>query len=149
MTDILIRPLEARDRAAWQALWTGYLTFYKTSVTPEVYDATFTRLLGSDAQDFNAFVAEVEGTLVGLVHYLFHRHCWRLENVCYLQDLFVSPDQRRGGVGAALINAVYGAADAAGAPAVYWLTQDDNVAGRRLYDQIGVQTNFIRYNRPS
>jgi GNAT superfamily N-acetyltransferase len=51
------------------------------------------------------------------------------------------------GVGRALIEAVYAAADANGTPAVYWLTQDFNTEARALYDRIAQVTPFIRYNR--
>ncbi len=70
-----------------------------------------------------------------------------MENTCYLQDLYADPDVRGRGVGRALIEAVYDAADAAGVPTVYWLTQDFNTTARRLYDRIGVKTPFIKYNR--
>ena len=53
------------------------------------------------------------------------------------------------GIGRKLIEAVYKAADQAGAPAVYWLTQEDNTTGRQLYDRVGQQTNFIKYQRPA
>jgi GNAT superfamily N-acetyltransferase len=147
MGDLVIRPLEARDRDEWAQLWTGYLEFYETSVKPEIYASTFTRLLGDDARDFNCFVAELDGKLVGLTHYLFHRHAWRIEEVCYLQDLYADPEVRGTGVGRALIEAVYAAADAYGAPAVYWLTQEFNTTARQLYDRIGKVSPFIRYNR--
>ena len=145
---ITIRPLRAEDRAAWAEMWEAYLAFYETSVPAEVYDSTFARLLGDDPQDFTCLLACHGDRPVGLVHYLFHRHAWRIENVCYLQDLFARSETRGQGVGRALIEAVYEAADAAGAPAVYWLTQDFNYTGRQLYDRIGVKTPFIRYNRP-
>ncbi len=51
------------------------------------------------------------------------------------------------GIGRALIEAVYAAADKAGCPKVYWLTQDFNTAGRQLYDRIGTLTPFIKYSR--
>ena len=142
-----IRRLVAADRAGWAALWHDYLVFYGSQVSDEVYDTTFARLTGNDAQEFNALVAEREGALVGLAHFLSHRHCWRVENVCYLQDLFVDPSLRGQGVGRALINAVYAAADAAGAPGVYWLTQVGNAPARVLYDSIGQVTDFIKYQR--
>ncbi|NRB35036.1 MAG: GNAT family N-acetyltransferase [Rhodobacteraceae bacterium] len=144
---ITIRPLRAEDRAAWAEMWEAYLAFYETSVPAEVYDSTFARLLGDDPQDFTCLLACYGDRPVGLVHYLFHRHAWRIENVCYLQDLFARSETRGQGVGRALIEAVYEAADAAGAPAVYWLTQEFNYTGRQLYDRIGVKTPFIRYNR--
>jgi GNAT superfamily N-acetyltransferase len=147
MTGITIRPLRPEDRADWARLWRAYLEYYETSVSEDVYDSTFGRLLGDDPRDFTCLVAEVAGRPVGLVHYLFHRHCWRIEDVCYLQDLYAEPSVRGQGVGRALIEAVYAAADRNGTPAVYWLTQDFNATARRLYDRIAQVTPFIRYNR--
>ena len=142
-----IRPLRPADQAAWRGLWAEYLDFYGTSVPDAVYASTFARLLGDDDRDFRALVAVKDDAPVGLVHFVFHRHCWRVENVCYLQDLFVSPVVRGTGAGRRLIEAVYSAADKQGAPAVYWMTQDDNAIGRQLYDRVADLTNFIKYQR--
>ncbi|GGH19816.1 Acetyltransferase (GNAT) family protein [Cribrihabitans marinus] len=148
MTDSLkVRALQPGDRPEWAELWTDYLTFYETSAAPDVYGTTFTRLLSDDPRDFSALVAEQDGRLVGLTHYLFHRHAWKIEEVCYLQDLYARPERRGTGVGRALIEAVYARADAHGAPSVYWLTQDFNDTARRLYDRIGTCTPFIQYSR--
>ena len=144
---INIRPIETADRAVWETLWTGYLQYYETSVTAEVYETSFKRLLGNDDNEFHGMIAENDGKAVGLVHYLFHRHMWKIEKVVYLQDLYTTPDARGKGVGKKLIEAVYQAADAAGCPSVYWLTQDFNETARRLYDHVGQLTPFIRYNR--
>ncbi len=142
-----IRPLAAADEAEWRRLWTGYLEFYETSVTEQVYRTTFARLLGDDAQDYHGLVAQRGGKPIGLTHYLFHRHCWRVENVIYLQDLYVDPEARGTGAGRALIEAVYAAGDAAGCPSVYWMTQDFNATARQLYDRVAKLTPFIKYQR--
>ena len=146
---ITVRPLAAHDRAAWDEMWTGYLDYYETSVPSEVYDVYFARLLGDDMRDFHGLIAESGGEPVGLAHFLFHRHGWRIEDVCYLQDLYVRPGARGTGAGRALIEGVYAAADAAGSPRVYWLTQDFNETARRLYDRIGTLTPFVKYDRPA
>ncbi len=151
MTDgksLEIRDLRPDDRAQWAEMRTDYLAFYETSVTPEIYDSTFARLLGDDPRDFKALVAQQDGRLVGLTHYLFHRHGWKVQEVCYLQDLYARPETRGTGVGRALIEAVYDAADTHGAPSVYWLTQDFNETARKLYDRIATLTPFIKYQRP-
>ena len=142
-----IRELRAEDEDQWRVLWTGYLEFYEATVTEEVYQTYFQRLLGDDAQDYHGLVAEQDGELVSLTHYLFHRHGWKIENVVYLQDLFVSKAARGTGAGRALIEAVYARADAAGCPSVYWLTQDFNATARQLYDRIATKTPFIKYQR--
>ncbi len=142
-----IRPLRASDEAEWRRLWTGYLEFYEASVPEEVYQTTFARLLGDDPHDFYGLIAEQDGKSIGLTHYLFHRHCWRVENVIYLQDLYVDPAARGTGAGRALIEAVYAAGDAAGCSSVYWLTQDFNATARQLYDRVATLTPFIKYQR--
>jgi len=142
-----VRPLTNADEAEWRVLWTGYLDYYETSVDEEVYQSSFARMLSGEDNEFHGMVAEMDGKLVGLVHYLFHRHGWKIENVCYLQDLYTDPSVRGKSIGRALIEATYKAADDAGAPAVYWLTQDFNKAGRRLYDRVGQLTPFIKYSR--
>lgn len=144
---LTIRPLAAEDEAAWRALWADYLAFYETAVPDAVRDIAFARLLSGDPHEFRGLIAEVDGARAGLAHYLFHRHGWRIEPVCYLQDLYVAPDARGRGVGRALIEAVYAAADAVGAPAVYWLTQHFNAPARRLYDRVGSLTPFVKYAR--
>ncbi|MEP5761419.1 MAG: GNAT family N-acetyltransferase [Litoreibacter sp.] len=144
---IEIRALAPADRKNWDRLWKDYLAFYGTTLDPEIYDTYFARLMGNDPLDFNGVVAEQDGQMVGLAHYIFHRHGWKVENVCYLQDLYVDPDVRGTGAGRALIEAVYARADAADAPSVYWMTDRNNAQARTLYDRIGELSPFIKYTR--
>ncbi|ATJ82341.1 GNAT family N-acetyltransferase [Halomonas beimenensis] len=159
MTDApyLIRPLRAGDKPEWARLWQDYLTFYGAELPEAVYDSTFASLLVPGAGEPRGFVVEAPTPagedreaprLAGLVHYLYHAHCWKLTPVCYLQDLFVDPHDRGQGLGRRLIERVYDQASEEGAPDVYWLTQDFNRQARRLYDRIGVLTPFIKYARP-
>lgn len=150
MAGISTRALRPADKARWQELYEGYHAFYERPNLPQVfYDTAFSRLLSGDQRDYRALLAEADGQVLGLVHYVFHPHMWYPEGVCYLQDLFTAAEARGRGVGRALIEAVYAAADAEGAPNVYWTTQEFNYAGRMLYDRVGTRTAFIRYNRPS
>ena len=144
-TPPVIRPLVRDDWSEWKRLWHGYLLFYETELTSDIYEAYFNRLIGDDPQDYNGVIAEVDGVPVGLAHFLFHRHGWKIENTCYLQDLYADPGVRGRGIGRALVEAVYSAADAAEAPSVYWLTQDFNREARKLYDRVGTLTPFIKY----
>ena len=144
---LTIRPLQKSDEAEWRRLWTGYLEFYETSLPEDIYQSTFQRMFDKGEYEPNGLIAILDGKPVGLVHYMFHRHCWRVENVCYLQDLYADPDIRGKGIGRALIEAVYAAADKAGCPTVYWMTQEFNGAARQLYDRIAKLTPFIKYQR--
>lgn len=147
MTRLTIRPLTAADHPDWHRLWTAYLAFYDTVLPEVIFETHFARLLGDDPQDFHGLVAELDGKLVGLTHYVFHRHGWSIGDTCYLQDLYADPDVRGTGIGRKLIEAVYAAADAHGAASVYWMTNRDNTKARQLYDRIAEPTNFIKYRR--
>lgn len=141
---IRVRPLRPQDRDQWQPLWDGYNLFYERPDLPaEITEANWARFLDSREPMFAA-VAEADGKIVGLVHYLFHRSTTMIEDVCYLQDLFTDPEARGRGVGRALIEYVYDRAREAGSKRVYWQTREDNPA-RRLYDQVAELTAFRRY----
>lgn len=142
-----VRPLRPGDEDAWRDLWTAYLAFYDTTLPEATFATTFARLTDPAIADVHAIVAETDGRLTGLVHYLFHAHNWHPEGICYLQDLYTAPEARGTGQGRALIEAVYAAADDAGRPRVYWLTQDHNATARRLYDRVATVTPFVKYQR--
>ena len=142
-----IRPLEPRDREEWLPLWQGYLAFYETAVPDTVTEATWRRIV-DPAGPIHAFGAfDATGRLIGIVHYLYHPVTWSVAERCYLEDLFVSPDARGTGAGEALIEAVYRAADEAGADQVYWLTATSNATARKLYDRVARATQFMKYQR--
>ena len=148
--DLLVRPIRREDHAAWRPLWDGYNAFYgrsgETALDERITARTWERFFDA-AEPVHAFVAEVDGRVVGLVHYLFHRSTTRLTDVCYLQDLFTDPALRGRGVGRALIEAVAAAAREAGSSRLYWQTHTTNAAGRALYDRVAEHRGFIVYAR--
>jgi GNAT superfamily N-acetyltransferase len=144
--DLLIRPLRSGERAAWEPLWQGYLTFYETVVSSATTDVLWQRLHDPDEPMF-VLGAFSGGRLVGMVQYLFHRSCWTIGDYCYLQDLFVVPEARGLGAGRALIKAVEQAARRQGASRVHWLTKEDNHAARALYDKLADRSGFIQYRK--
>ncbi|HEY0436986.1 MAG TPA: GNAT family N-acetyltransferase [Phenylobacterium sp.] len=147
---LMVRPVARADQAAWRPLWDGYNTFYgrsgPTALAEEVTATTWDRFF-DPAEPVHALVAERDGRIVGIVHYLFHRTTTSIAPTCYLNDLFTDPDARGGGVGRALIEAVYEAAGAAGSSRVYWLTHETNAVAMRLYDQVAVKSGFLVYRQ--
>jgi GNAT superfamily N-acetyltransferase len=141
-----IRTIRTTDRALWEPLWQGYLRFYRQRLPTEITDTTFTRLVEPSAS-LHGLVAQQGGALTGFVHFQFHPTTWSATDSCYLEDLYVDPAARGGGVGRGLIQAVYAAADLAKACSVYWMTQEFNADGRALYDTLAHRTSLIRYER--
>jgi GNAT superfamily N-acetyltransferase len=145
-----IRTVRETDYEQWLPLWDGYLAFYgrqgETALDLKITQTTWARFF-NDHEPVNALVAEQNGKLVGLVHFIFHRSTSRIDDVCYLQDLYVQKDVRCAGIGRKLITAVYDAALKAGSTRVYWQTQDSNVPGRALYDKVAKHFGFIVYSQ--
>ncbi len=143
-----VRRLEEKDKAAWLGLFRGYIEFYKATLTEEVIEQTWQRLMAG-AADFHIALVAVDDAdqPVGLAHVLFHRSTWSPTHYCYLEDLFVDPKQRLKGIGRALIEATYREADARKCTRTYWATQEFNYRGRALYDQVATKSPFIQYRR--
>jgi GNAT superfamily N-acetyltransferase len=144
--DITVRPARPNDRAAWDPLWQGYLTFYKSSLAPEITDATWKRFF-DPIEPLHALVAVREGKLVGFTHYLLHRSTWAPVCYCYLEDLFVEPSLRGGGTGRKLIAATEVAARAAGASRLYWMTHETNETAQLLYNKVADRPGFVQYRK--
>jgi GNAT superfamily N-acetyltransferase len=148
--DIRIRAVARDDYAQWLPLWQGYNAFYgrsgATAVAPAITAATWGRFFDA-YEPLWALVAEREGALVGLVHYLYHRHTNMIEPTCYLEDLFTAEAARGRGVGRALIEAVYARAKADGLTRVYWHTHESNATAMRLYDQVAERPGFVMYRK--
>lgn len=147
MQESRIRPVAAADFPRWLALWKGYQEFYRVDIPSEVTDRTWERLLDR-AEPMECAVADVDGELVGLVHYIFHRSTWTTGDYCYLQDLFVQQQRRGARHGRRLIEHVYDAARAHGASRVYWLTHETNTDAMKLYDKVAERSGFVQYRRP-
>lgn len=147
---ISTHPIRIEDYDQWRRLWEGYNAFYGRSgetALPDQITATTWARFHDPNEPVHASVAEIDGRIVGLVHYLFHRSTTRLNSVCYLQDLFTEPSVRGKGVGRRLIQLVYENARSAGSSRVYWQTQTTNQAGRMLYDKVAEHVGFIVYSQ--
>jgi GNAT superfamily N-acetyltransferase len=143
---MIVRAVQRSDWPQWLPLWTGYNTFYKRVAADDVTAATWSRFFDA-YEPVHAFVAEQNGALTGLVHYIFHRNTGTLGPVCYLQDLFTAPEVRGQGVGRALIEAVYAEAARVGSPRVYWMTHETNTQAQVLYDKVADRSGFIQYRK--
>ena len=91
--------------------------------------------------------AYVDGQLLGIVHYLFHRSCWTIGDYCYLQDLFVAEDARKLGARPRADRGGRREARARrGASRVYWLTHETNTTRARSTTSGGAP-GFIQYRK--
>jgi GNAT superfamily N-acetyltransferase len=147
---LTVRPVVRTDFAEWLPLWESYNKFYgrsgDTALPAEITQMTWARFFDT-YEPVRALVADSDGHLVGLVHYVFHRSTIMLGPTCYLQDLFTNEALRGRGIGRALINAIYEQARIAGSTRVYWQTHETNLTAIKLYDQVAERSGFIVYRK--
>ena len=140
-----IRTIEARDRKRWGELWDGYLRFYETDLPGPATEHTWRRIM-DPAAPVHAIVAERPGDgVIGMANYVLHENTWTLTPVCYLEDLFVDPNQRAGGVGKQLIDWLLAECKAQKWSRLYWNTRETNYRARGLYDKYTAHSGFLRY----
>ncbi|RBL90220.1 GNAT family N-acetyltransferase [Chitinophaga flava] len=148
--EIIIRKLYQEDFEQWLALWDGYNEFYgrwgDKMLDPMISRTTWNRFFDV-YEPVHAIVAEGNGRLIGLSHYLYHRSTITVEPSCYLQDLFVSQEFRGNGVARKLIESVYSLAKTNGCSRVYWQTQETNHTAMQLYDKLAERSGFLVYRK--
>lgn len=150
MSGLIVRPAVRADYDQWLPLWDGYNEFYgrsgATALAPEITAATWERFFDPYEPMF-ALVAEQDGALLGLTHYLLHRSTTSLLPSLYLQDLFTRAEARGKGVGRALIDAVCQAAGERSIPRIYWMTYETNETAMALYDRVAKKSGAIVYRK--
>lgn len=139
-----IRRIEARDEQRWRELWDGYCRFYEREPAPAINDHTWKRIRDA-ASPVHGIVAEEAGRVIGIANYIIHENTSTLTPVCYLQDLFVDPTLRAGGVGKQLIDWLVAEMKAQGWSRLYWNTKENNYRARGLYDKYTPHSGFLRY----
>jgi GNAT superfamily N-acetyltransferase len=140
-----IRRIEARDEARWRVLWEGYCRFYQRELSEPITAYTWQRIMDA-ASPVHAIVADAAGAgVIGICNYILHDNTWSLTPVCYLEDLFVAPDQRAEGVGKQLIDWLVAEMKTQGWSRVYWNTKENNYRARGLYDKFTPHSGFLRY----
>jgi GNAT superfamily N-acetyltransferase len=144
---LTVSSLVAADHDAWIPLWRDYLRFYDSELPSEVTAISFSRLAERDGM-YAAIARDDHDRAVGFVHWTTHSSTWNPAGYCYLEDLFVSPQARGGGIGRVLIRHVRDWADDAGCGKVYWLTQETNAVARAMYDLVARSSGFVHYEIP-
>ncbi|HEX9590835.1 MAG TPA: GNAT family N-acetyltransferase [Bradyrhizobium sp.] len=148
--ELSVRFVVREDYEQWLPLWDGYNAFYgrsgATALSPEITRMTWARFFDA-YEPVHGLVAESDGHLLGLTHYLFHRSTTAIEPVCYLQDLFTSNAARGRGIGRALIDRVYEQARRTGSSRVYWQTHQTNLTAMQLYDKVAEHSGFVVYRK--
>ncbi|MEV6343518.1 GNAT family N-acetyltransferase [Actinoplanes sp. NPDC051851] len=118
------------------ALFDEYRVHYGETAQPERTRHWLTAQLSSGRMAMTVAVRE-DGRAAGLITRVAQPASLRLGTVCMIRDLFVAPEQRRGGVARLLLDHVIAEARTAGALRVSLQTEPENTAAQALYASLG------------
>ena len=88
-----------------------------------------------------AHVAEIDGRVAGIAVWFLNFSTWTGKQGIYLEDLFVDPAVRGGGVARALFKALAEEAEARDCARIDWAVLDWNELGKGLYRRLGAWHN--------
>jgi len=140
-----IRALIDADRARWQTLWDDYNRFYGREPNEAVSLRTWANLHDAHSSVHGIAAIDEAGRVVGIAHYIIHESTSTPTPVCYLQDLYVDPDLRAGGIGKQMIDWLIAEMGRQGWSRLYWQTKENNYRARGLYDKYTPHSGFVRY----
>lgn len=141
--EVVTRLLAIEDQAAWCLAWESYSD--GDNLPPGYAQELFARLLTPGGHQ--CLVALERDILVGFATVLAHGHTYSRNLLGYLEDLWVSPDYRRRGIGRLLLAEVAELGRAEGWRKIYWHTAVDNDEALGLYRASGaVQASVLRFD---
>ena len=88
---------------------------------------------------------KLNGNIVGLAHYRRMPSPLRGQDIGFLDDLFVDPEYRGQKIGEKLINKMKEISKSKGWNLVRWITRNDNVRAKTLYDRVSEKTTWDVY----
>ncbi len=135
---VTIRPATRADLADVRRLVRGLAEYEKLAHVFIATEADFDSMLFADGHPADAILACVaDHKPVGIA--LFHRtvNTFRGKTGLFLEDLFVEPAHRGGGIGKTLLRALAELADARGHTIIEWRVLDWNEPAIAFYERLG------------
>ena len=139
-----IRGIELKDKKQWEKLYRGYADFYKVEMNDKILQ-TLWNWLHDKNHEVDGIVYEVDDKIVAFAHYRRMPSPLRGQNIGFLDDIFVEPEYRGKKIGEKLINRIKEISKSKGWNLVRWITRDDNIRAKSLYDRVSVKTNWDVY----
>ena len=140
----MIRKISIGDKDNWTKLYKGYADFYKSPINDKILDTVWSWLMDEN-HEVKGIVYEIDGSLTGLAHYRAMPRPLRGKYIGFLDDLYVDPAYRNQKIGQKLMNEIKVISKSEKWDLVRWITRQDNIKAKSLYDKISQKTNWEVY----
>ena len=140
----MIRKIELKDRDQWEKLYRGYADFYKVEMNNQILETVWD-WLHDKSHEVSGIVYEVDEGIVALAHYRRMPRPLKGNDIGFLDDLYVDPEYRGKKIGEKILNELKEISKSKGWNLVRWITHDDNLRAKSLYDRVSEKTNWDVY----
>ena len=140
----MIREIQLKDKDQWKKLYRGYADFYKAEINDKILQTVW-GWLNDNKHELQGIAYEVDNKIVALAHFRRMPRPLKGQDICFLDDLFVDPQHRGQKIGEKLINRIREISKSRGWSLVRWITRDDNLRAKSLYNRISEKTNWDVY----
>ena len=140
----MIRHIQLKDKKQWEELYKGYEDFYKVEMNDKILQTVWSWLHDQN-HELNGLVYEVDENIVGLAHYRRMPRPLRGQDIGFLDDLYVDPQHRGRKIGEKILNELKEISKSKGWNLIRWITRDDNLRAKSLYDRVSEKTNWDVY----
>ena len=139
-----VREIQLKDNQQWQELYKGYANFYKVEMNNQILETVWSWLHNKN-HELNGIVYEIDGNIVAFAHYRRMPRPLKGKDVGFLDDLFVEPIHRGKKIGEQLLNELKKISKSKGWDLIRWITRNDNLRAKNLYDRIANKTQWDLY----
>ena len=139
-----VREIQLKDKEQWQELYKGYANFYKVEMNNQILETVWSWLHDKN-HELNGIVYEIDGNIVALAHYRRMPRPLKGQDIGFLDDLFVEPIHRGKKIGEKLLNELKNISKSKEWGLIRWLTRDDNLKAKALYDRVAKKTSWDLY----
>ena len=140
----MIRKIQIKDKERWEELYRGYAKFYKVEMNEKILHTVW-NWLQDNKHELNGLAYEIDGNIVALAHYRRMPSPLRGQYIGFLDDLFVDPKFRGTKIGEKIINELKEVSKKKGWNLVRWITRNDNLRAKSLYDRVAEKTTWDLY----
>ncbi len=142
-----VRQAMPKDRAVFMEMWDAFVaTDPNEPGDREMGPINWARIHDPDCALGCLVAVDVKDRPQGFLLHLAFPFSWSKGDICYLQDLYVKEEARGRGYAQALIHCLAATGRKAGWFKIFWMTQADNHAAKRLYDKLAIRSDFLRYD---
>ena len=140
----MIREIQLKDKEQWEKLYKNYADFYKVEMDNQILQTVWSWLHDKN-HEVKGIVYEVEENIIGFAHYRRMPSPLRGQDIGFLDDLFVDPGHRGKKIGEKIINELKKISKSKGWNLIRWITRDNNLRAKTLYDRVAEKTNWETY----